>query len=214
MNLKPVLSNRVFGGCMLIGFTLIMTYISFNPINRVDAFFQTYVEQLNIYHLKQVMILITQLANPVVVIMLVLLIACVMWLKGHKLDAGWVILTLFVSDAAAYVIKHVVGRVRPVGQMIFDTGFSFPSIHTISAVIVVLIIISLVKHHKKSVWIVGLIWIVIVALSRIYLKNHFPTDTLGAIFLGFTIWSFMFYFHQTMSKKNFCKTFFNNILPK
>ncbi|MFK8248697.1 hypothetical protein ACI78P_04795 [Leuconostoc mesenteroides] len=32
---------------MLIGFTLIMTYISFNPINRVDAFFQTYVEQLN-----------------------------------------------------------------------------------------------------------------------------------------------------------------------
>ena len=214
MNLKPVLSNKVFGGCMLIGFTLIMTYIIFNPINRVDAVFQTYVEQLNIYHLKQVMIVITQLANPVVVIMFVLVISCVMWLKGNKLDAGWVILTLLVSDTVAYVLKHVIGRVRPVDQMIPDTGFSFPSIHTLSAVILVLLIISLVKHHKKLGWIVGLILILIVACSRIYLKNHFPTDTLGAIFLGFTIWSFMSYFHQTMIKKIFSKTFLNNILPK
>jgi membrane-associated phospholipid phosphatase len=85
------------------------------------------------------------------------------------------------------IIKIIVARERPVAilqPILRETsaiGFGFPSGH--AAVITAMAVVLtpyLKKTYRKYVW----LFVLLIALGRIYLGVHFPTDVIGGFFLG------------------------------
>ncbi|MBE7709222.1 MAG: phosphatase PAP2 family protein [Cyanobacteria bacterium SIG32] len=87
------------------------------------------------------------------------------------------------------VIKNLICRERP-GLNIYS-GYSFPSGHTTITMCFYGIIIYLIMTHTRSqFWRIFLsvffgFMIFMVAISRLWLGVHFPTDVLAGLFLGF-----------------------------
>lgn len=86
--------------------------------------------------------------------------------------------------------KTIIASPRPLNGIIVETGYSFPSGHTTSSVVLFGILVYIVWRHWKNVHVkvlaVGLYVSVVgvVGFDRIYLNVHWFSDVLGAMFLG------------------------------
>lgn len=92
-----------------------------------------------------------------------------------------------------FILKHGVERGRPEDMLLdihkrsVETGAGFPSGHTTVAVVLALVLLPYLPKAWR--WIV-IVWIVLTALSRIYLGVHLPLDVIGAVFVGVFVVSF------------------------
>jgi membrane-associated phospholipid phosphatase len=99
-------------------------------------------------------------------------------------------LSIFGGYAAAFVVKHVVGRERPfelfsdIHARVQETGMGFPSGHTTIATIVMLTFLPYLSMKWR---IIVPIVIAAVGFSRIYLGVHLPLDVVGGVALGTAI---------------------------
>lgn len=90
---------------------------------------------------------------------------------------------IFVDD----LLKDIICRPRP----FVHPGYSFPSGHTTITMCFYGILIYLVmKYARSQFWRIALsvffgFMIFMVALSRLWLGVHFPTDVIAGLFLGF-----------------------------
>lgn len=78
-------------------------------------------------------------------------------------------------------------------------GSSFPSGHTQTAAAFYSAIA--LRFKSKIIWIMSSIFIVLVAISRVYLGVHWPKDVVAAIFLGVFIAWFVYKIFQMEKKK-------------
>ena len=94
------------------------------------------------------------------------------------------------SGIITYIAKLLASRPRPLEALIeIPSSFSFPSGHTLTSIVFYGLLFYLVSiHSSKTTKIVGfilsLIIISIVAISRIYLGVHYFTDVVGGFILG------------------------------
>ncbi|WP_220728972.1 phosphatase PAP2 family protein [Apilactobacillus xinyiensis] len=136
--------------------------------------------------------LITNLASPKLGILWILILAFLLWGTKYKVPAIWSICTLIGGDAVGVIIKHIIQRQRPIFHLAHDTGFSFPSGHVLNTFLIIgiiwVIVLPIIKSRKKVliIQICTIILMVLVMLSRIYLNAHYPTDTVGAVCIGYT----------------------------
>lgn len=88
------------------------------------------------------------------------------------------------------VINNLVARPRPNVSLIWikKSGYSFPSMHTLVITVVVILYFytkSKMKENRNTIPIlIGVISIILVAISRITLGVHYFSDTLASLFLG------------------------------
>jgi membrane-associated phospholipid phosphatase len=93
------------------------------------------------------------------------------------------------------VIKAMIARDRPdpVQRAIVESGFSFPSGHATSALVVLATVawlVSLVaasRTLRATAWVAAGMLAVAIGLSRVYLGVHYPSDVLAGWVLG-TSW--------------------------
>ena len=104
-------------------------------------------------------------------------------------DAGiiWIILTVLLLICNVF-IKNLMERTRP-----FDVNtavqllvakprdYSFPSGHTAASFASVT---ALYLAGEKKMWKAALVLAVLIALSRLYLYVHYPTDIIGGVIFG------------------------------
>lgn len=89
-----------------------------------------------------------------------------------------------------FVFKLLFARNRPSDMIVNESGYSFPSGHSMTAAVFYGFIIYLVYNsdlnkNKKLVIIAALIsLIVLIAISRIYLGVHYPSDVVAGVVLG------------------------------
>ena len=109
----------------------------------------------------------------------------------YGIDIAIVALTSFVLS---YTLKNIFHRTRPslpgTGGI---TTYSFPSGHTLSAFIFCSILVFMVFHnnwkpfYKYIVSILLFLFALMVGISRIALRAHYPTDVIASLLLG-TAW--------------------------
>lgn len=96
------------------------------------------------------------------------------------------------------VIKFIIQRPRPDGfQLATETGFSFPSAHSVMAAVLFGLIIWYVWHFEKdalrrnSVCIAFGLIAAMIGISRVYLGVHYASDVLGGFALAL-VWLALF----------------------
>jgi undecaprenyl-diphosphatase len=102
-------------------------------------------------------------------------------------QTGFLLLAIILSDQTCNLVKALVKRVRPDGDRPMDGSFwqklghySFPSSHTANTFCVAV----LALHWWPYLGIFFYILALIVAFSRVYLKNHYPSDVLVGGLIG------------------------------
>jgi len=118
-------------------------------------------------------------------------------LKLYSRDRKKESLVLVSSVVGGYIlsnlVKFVVQRPRPLLSVIQETGYSFPSNHSIVAAILFLMVIYFfageIKNNlaKNAFILVNFLLILLVGFSRIYLNVHWFTDVVGGFALGVII---------------------------
>lgn len=98
------------------------------------------------------------------------------------------------SAIVNFLVKQYYMRIRPENFFrVKETGFSFPSGHSMVAFSFYFTLVYIVFRNKdwdiKKIiaWIMTSILVVTIGFSRIYLGVHWPTDIVGGFSLGF-IW--------------------------
>ena len=139
----------------------------------------------------------TFLANwQTIVFISVSTLAIIFWRK-NKFSAFLFAGTLVFSEAAAYVLKILIGRTRPEQALsiISESSYSFPSGHALAATVIFgMIGYLLIKSVRRrlSKFMIFLLYVIVifcVALSRIYLGVHYPSDVIASMLLGAFIMS-------------------------
>ena len=137
---------------------------------------------------------ITVLGNVIPLFSLVFILAVFFYWKSWKAEACLLVGSLFLMMGASTALKFLYQRPRPTIEWVISTiGYSFPSWHTASTMLVagVLAIIVYQRCQNKPIRLLvqGLIigTAILVALSRIYIGVHFPTDIIAGWLLALTL---------------------------
>ena len=120
---------------------------------------------------------------------LVALVTAGLWWTKKHFDALLVSASVIVAAVMIYLVKMMVGRVRP---KLWETelywGSSFPSGHTLAvaafATAITLVVNRIWPKAGKLALTFAIFWTAVVALSRLVLGVHWPTDVLVAACVG------------------------------
>lgn len=109
-------------------------------------------------------------------------LAGVLWLTADSITAFWVLATLGSLDALGIAVKLYFKRKRPDQHLPGDDGYSFPSGHVLGTTVLVLMIWAL----WPTPWIgsLGLVWLMLVAASRLVLRAHYPSDVFSTMVMA------------------------------
>lgn len=156
-----------------------------NPIHYLLLSFRTNLGD-------NIMLLITIFGSKYVMIpSAFLLLAWFLYKKYWRTAAHW-LLAIILAGGFVELIKKLHYNPRPGFLLHGPTTSSFPSGHTTLTVtfigmLAVFFAQQLPKDTRRIPYVVA-IWICcLVALSRVYLGAHWPTDVIGATLLGITI---------------------------
>jgi membrane protein DedA with SNARE-associated domain/membrane-associated phospholipid phosphatase len=160
---------------------------------RLDAVAFDVADRLRMEPLIGLAELVTALGSFAVTASLALLTALWAALRRRWVDAAALVAGVALSYAAVHVAKDAFDRPRPTGGLIETSLSSYPSGHALYAVTLAACATVLVRAGagwaaRFAVVTVAVVVAVVVALSRVYLRAHFVTDSLGGLALGLAIW--------------------------
>lgn len=114
-------------------------------------------------------------------IVIVLVWAAALVLRGRRLAAVTTCLTIVVGWGVVMLIKYLVDRPRP--PLDAADGPSYPSGHTALAVALVFAAFFLVRRTdaRDAIVTIGVLAVVGVMFCRVIVGAHFLTDTIGAV---------------------------------
>lgn len=135
---------------------------------------------------------LTFLGTGTVVFMVVVVSGAFLWFTNHR----WSATLLFVATAGGILLNNVLktGFVRPRPQ-VFPWGthavsWSFPSGHAMSAAAVygtvAYLLARLQRRHTSRIvtMLLAMMVITLIAMTRLYLGVHYPSDVLAGLIIG------------------------------
>lgn len=132
--------------------------------------------------------IVTYISDPMVTVMIIMF---VYWVIDKNMGTflGYSTLTSMNINAIAKVVFKVARPSASSGINVFNNvgaeGYSFPSGHSQCAATV---FGSIAVWTKKAfMWVIAVVLTVLVAISRIYLGAHFPSDVAVGVVLGLVV---------------------------
>ena len=123
--------------------------------------------------------------DPKLLVVLDVFLASFLISNNENLLAFWALFTLGFTDLIGIFLKKWMRRKRPILHSDLEDGYSFPSGHVLGSTVMALIIWHLFAGQlgNSLLWVLLIIWLMVV-ISRISLKAHFPSDIIGATSLA------------------------------
>jgi membrane-associated phospholipid phosphatase len=121
----------------------------------------------------------------------VVILAAGWFARKHRFADAFTIIVGFCGAVALNtMLKFLLARPRPAlfPPLVVESGFSFPSGHVTASIAVFGFLAVLLWRGRRYGWAILLgALIPVVALSRIYLGVHYPSDTLGSLIFA-SLW--------------------------
>lgn len=164
----------------------------FESIVRLDNMVELYINSLNRPYLVSFFEFITDFGDFLIVGAVTLLILRFLW-KRNKDLIKYFIVALVSNEIFVYLIKKVVGRVRPFGALKYaEFSGSLPSGHSAISIflygyICYLIVSFYPKSWRRDIAVLSFsILILLIGFSRLYLNLHYLSDVLAGYLIGLT----------------------------
>lgn len=179
-------------------FIMIGNYLKLDVLRHIDQttlrwFIQTFGEpkmQFGHGFLNNYMTALATYGDVLTFVVMSIVIAIILLFKRYYVLSLWLLATVASGGILGIIFKDIIHRHRPYDHLLADTGFSFPSGHSLSSTLIVIIIFAVflpkVKHRAIQVLIAGLLSVLWVSIlfSRMYFHAHFLTDVIGGVSLG------------------------------
>jgi undecaprenyl-diphosphatase len=128
--------------------------------------------------------IVTTLGLIVIVGAAVFLAAVLLYRRRHPLRAAALVLGAAVAWASVWITKWAVDRPRPPGPLVHTSGQSYPSGHAANSIgwlaLAIALGVLIPNRVARTAGVAaGALVVVLVGLSRIYLRAHYASDVLG-----------------------------------
>jgi membrane protein DedA with SNARE-associated domain/membrane-associated phospholipid phosphatase len=161
---------------------------------RIDEMAADLARELAVDPLIDVAKVVTEIGSfPVV---LAAALATAVWASIHRrwIDSGTLVTGVMLSFVLVHVAKAAYDRDRPPGGLVDVANSAYPSGHTAYAVTLVACATILVRAGsgwavRFAAVTVAIGAVVVVGVTRVYLRVHHLTDVLGGVALGVAIWA-------------------------
>ena len=160
----------------------------------LDQLIQTMVHGFTSPDLTRIMFALAWIGSPNLLFPATLVIAAWLWWRRLRQNAVIVLTAMAGAAFLIWVLKLYFHRLRPDVSWAFadEHSFSFPSGHSITAVVFYGILVYLAFHHLRSarnrvaVVVLAAALILGIGLCRIYLGVHYPSDVAAGYLVGFS----------------------------
>ena len=183
--------RKIMGLILLIGFIVLTILLLTNNISSFDDFIYKYFFQMRNKFFDIFFIFFTRLGDIIPVTIITICLLMIFNKEDRYILGSSMIITLLINQGLKYIIQ----RPRPPleERLISQSGYSYPSGHSMMAMCLYGVLIYLIntklknRKHKIILTIVLSIIILLIGVSRIYVRVHYPSDVLGAYLLTILI---------------------------
>ncbi|MDB5244599.1 MAG: phosphoesterase [Parcubacteria group bacterium] len=186
----------IFGALFLI---LLLTFLGITesivnslPIVKFDESFAQ-----SLYHLRspaaaQFLYTVTHAADQITIIVFAIFSVTYLYFKKELAYLYAILITCLGTEACVYVIKILINRPRPIADIAYyiENSASFPSGHASIAIAFYGFITYYIMTHvpgkgmKATALVLGVLLVVLIGFSRLYLGVHYLSDVLGGFLIG------------------------------
>lgn len=124
----------------------------------------------------------------VLTVVVMTLITAIYFIRKHYYAFSiWLITVVASGGLLGLLLKQLFHRPRPYDHLLQDTGFSFPSGHSLSSTLFALIVLFILIPRLQNFWLELLANIIVLScwwsilFSRMYFHAHFLTDVMGGV---------------------------------
>lgn len=177
--------------CILFGvaFIFIVTAILSETINSFDRSIIDTIQGLETPWLTPIMLTFTFIGSTKVVMLLIIAVtALLLWGMRARRQAYFFFFAMIGTGVLNQTLKFIFKRVRPEFHRLIEVGgYSFPSGHTMMSFSFYLLLAYILWRRTRStsgkVALVAfaIVMFSMIAISRIYLGVHYPSDILGGM---------------------------------
>lgn len=189
--LAVLVLGAVLGGSTLAG-------IDHTVLNTLKSLHTPWADQLMLFS--------THLADGTVISVLIIAVTLFLSIQRHWRTLMYWLSAVGFALLASTALKHGLQIPRP-PNLPFDLGYSFPSGHTMKAVVLfgflaVIVARSIRENRRWLPYSLAGLMIIMVALSRLYFGVHWLSDILGSITLGMAWLAILgiAYYHHTRAE--------------
>jgi undecaprenyl-diphosphatase len=133
----------------------------------------------------------TAIGSGIYIICIIVIMTAVLAVIGYRRELFFFIGVIGCSSLLNLALKTIFHRARPDIHRIIDaSGFSFPSGHSMAAFTLYGIMIYFLWKHIHNIWIrtcvifLGIMIVLMIGTSRIYLGVHYPSDVIGGYLIS------------------------------
>ncbi|MEI7849201.1 MAG: phosphatase PAP2 family protein [Chloroflexota bacterium] len=174
---------------LMVVFSDLAEDVWFREVFAWDAPVMLAIHQLSNPFWDQAMFWITQTGEVGAILVAIIIAAWFIWHNRNK-QALAILISLAGGATINTLLKLFFSRSRPAlfPPLVIESGFSFPSGHVTASMAVYGFLAILLWRSRHRLWAMfALFWIGLIAVSRVYLGVHYPSDVLGA-FIFSTLW--------------------------
>lgn len=170
-----------------IGFAIFLIMIQLGTMQRWEEAFALQIIQSRTPSLTRMMHFFTNLGKAFPTVAIALLLFA---FPSSRADlAPKTSVSIFIVSAAAYLIKRIVRRDRPIDhRLVEEKDHSFPSAHAATSAAmygtIALNLGQLVPSAVIPMTLLAILLSFMIGFSRVYLGIHFLTDVIGGWLLG------------------------------
>ena len=183
--------RKIMGLILLIGFIVLTILLLTNNISSFDDFIYKYFFQMRNKFFDIFFIFFTRLGDIIPVTIITICLLMIFSKEDRYILGSSMIITLLINQGLKYIIQ----RPRPPleERLISQSGYSYPSGHSMMAMCLYGVLIYLINTKLKNkklkiiLTIILSIIILLIGVSRIYVRVHYPSDVLGAYLLTILI---------------------------
>ena len=127
--------------------------------------------------------------DAVILILISLIISVYLFLKKKRTEAYVFFISMVIIGGFVELLKEIFMRSRPLNSVISATGYAFPSGHAAAAIVFFGLLAYIFFRNKslrikRTAYFFAAVLILLIGLSRIYLRVHWLSDVLGGFLVG------------------------------
>lgn len=200
---KRLTPDEKFGLYLTIGSLISLTFIYFfikiihdylsqESIIRSDYRLLSVFKMFRTPLINNVMLFITYLGKGETIVFSLIIVSIILILLKQRFYLFSLIASVSLGELFVYIVKNTIDRPRPLlaDALVIENTWSFPSGHTFTAISFYGLLTFFIAHNLKKRWqrfiayTIGLLLIIVIGVSRIFLGAHWPSDVLASFVFG------------------------------